>query len=112
AVVEKAHRDGEVAPREVLRQQRGRIDLDRVAVELDVLELVLLGEDARDLSPGRGALLDEDLAEPLLRLVPLLGDRTLELLRGDGAVADEQGAESGPRIAGGFHTGVIGRPPP
>ena len=81
-------------------------------IELDVLQFVLLGEDARDLSSRRRALLDEDLAEALLGRVPLLRNRPLELLGGDGAVAHEQGAERRPRVAGGFHTRLIGTAAP
>ena len=73
---------------------------------------MLLGQDAGDLSPGRRALLDEDLAEAFLRRLPLLLDRALELLGGDRAVTDEERAKGRPRIAGGFHTPLIGSASP
>ncbi len=72
---------GDVASREVLGQEHRGVDLDRREVELDVLELVLLGEHAGDLRLGRGSGLDEDLAEPFRGLGGLRGERRLELLR-------------------------------
>ena len=51
-----------VAAREVLREQRGRLDLDVGFRELDERELVLLGENARDLRARDVPALDEDLA--------------------------------------------------
>ena len=46
AVVEEPDRERPVAARQVLRQQQRGLDLDRREVELDELELVLLGQHA------------------------------------------------------------------
>ena len=107
AVLEEANRHCPVAAREVLRQQHRCFDLDRREVELDELELVLLGEDARNGHPGDETVLDQDLAEPQFRLHPLLRECELELLGRDCAVAHEKRPESGPRIPGGFHTQCV-----
>ena len=46
SIVEEADRQGSVPPGEALRQQQRRLDLDRLEVEVDEFELVLLGQDA------------------------------------------------------------------
>ena len=103
-----SHGDREVAAGEVLGEQQRYLGLDHLDVEVEILELVLLGQDARDrcASPSQ---VDEDLAEPLLRRRPLLGQRLFELLRGDHTIPDQECAERGPRVAGGFHVTRIGR---
>ena len=112
AVVEEAHGDGVIPASEVLGQQTRRVRFDDSFLELDVLELVLLCEDPADLRAGRRALLDEDLAEPPLRIRALLLERSFELLGGDQTVSDEKRAERGPRGTGRFHVCVIGTAPP
>ena len=64
-VAQEADRDGLVAARVLLRQQprHRRVDLHRAEVE--VLELVLLGQEPGDVAGGDPAARDDDLAEPV-----------------------------------------------
>ena len=93
---EEANRQRLVAARVFLRQERRgrRIQLDPVQVE--ELEPVLLGEQARELGSRDPAVGEDDLADAGAGLL-LLGERELELLRREQAVANEQRAERHPR---------------
>ena len=66
-VVEEANRERHVAAGQALREHQCCRDVDRGHVELDELELVLLGEDTRDRRRGRDSHLEQDLTESELR---------------------------------------------
>ncbi len=70
-------------------QEQGGVGLDQVRVEIDVLELVLLGEHAGYLGTGGRTSLDENLAQALGGGATLLLERLLELLRRDCTVPHE-----------------------
>ena len=95
AVLEDAQRERLVAASKLFGEQRDRPLVQLDDVEVDVLELVLLGEGARDRALGRQAELDHDLAQPLagrrLRL-----ERAVQLLLGEDASVDQQLAERDP----------------
>ena len=91
---------------EVLREQHRRGEIDRAQLELDELQLVLLGDRARDVERRRIPLLDDDLTEPVPGLETLQRERVLQLLGSQRAVADQQLPERGPlipEVAGRFH---------
>ena len=67
AVLEDAQGQRLVATRQLLRQQGDCLPVELGDVEVDVLELVLLGQRARDRPLGREAEGDRDLAEALPR---------------------------------------------
>ncbi len=103
AVVLEPQRDGAVASREVLGQQRRGLDVERLERDVQVGQLVLLCEHDGDLLLGAVPVLDKDLAEADLGRAALDGKRELELLSTDDPVSNEQRAECRPRIPRGFH---------
>ena len=82
-VLELSHGDRAVPAGKVLGEQQRDLGLDHLDVEVEILELVLLGQDARHFAARRHPQVDEDLAEPLFGRRTLLGKRLFELLRGD-----------------------------
>ena len=60
-----------------------------------------------DRRAGSRALLEQDLAEALIRAARCSAQRTLELLGGDGAVADEQRSRGQATGSEGFLTASI-----
>ena len=86
---------------QVLGEPR-RHGADRVGlIEVDVRELVLLGDESRDLRTRDHATFHEGLTQPLTRdpavtAVTLVRERGFELCAADEAVTDQQHAESRP----------------
>ncbi len=78
-VAEKPDRKRRVPARETLRQQAQSQRFDLRLGEVDVLELMLLGEGMRERAAGDPAVADDDLPETIAGLV-LLGERLLQLL--------------------------------
>ena len=93
--LEEPDRDRPVPVRELFREERDRVRVRRCLVEIDELELVLLREGDRDLPFAGEAEGDDDLSEPLARLL-LHAERVLELLVAQQASRREQRAERGP----------------
>jgi hypothetical protein len=80
---------------ELLRKECDRIGVRRRLLQVDELQLVLLGEGDPDLPLAGEAERDDDLPEPLARLL-LDAERVLELLVGQQARRREQRAEGSP----------------
>ena len=83
---------GEPAGKALGEEPRGAV-LDPGEVDLDEREVVLLGDEPRNLRARHGVVLDEDLAEATVARDPLLGKRALELLLAHEAVAQEKRSE-------------------
>ena len=113
AVVEDAQGQRLVPARQLLRQQGDCLLVELGDVEVDELELVLLGQRARDRPLGREAEGDRDLAEAPARRGLLL-EHAPELFLGEDAAVDQQLAERNPSEPGfgGAHALVIGRSTP
>ena len=91
-VSEEADGECAVAERELLREERRCRRVDVLAREVEVVEVVLLGERARDRRTLHPAVVDDDLAEPATRLL-LLRECQLQLLGRQQGVADEERAQ-------------------
>ena len=103
AVLEKADRDRVVVARDLRRQpfDGGRVDLGRV--EVDELQLVLLGQRPRDRVRGHPAPLHKQLAEAQAGAM-LVDQSKLELLVRDQSLADEKRSQREPvSLLGGQH---------
>ena len=97
--------------REAFLEEAGGPRVDGDLGQVDELEAVLLGERLRDRARGRPALLDEDLAEPLVQQRLQL-ERLVDLLLRRVTGAHEQLAERHGRASlgdsCGFHEPSIG----
>ncbi len=93
-VAQEADREGLVAARVLLRQQPRHLGVDLHRAEIEVLEVVLLGQEPGHVAGGDPAPRDDDLADPVPASI-LLGERLLELLGREHALAQEQRADLG-----------------
>ncbi len=100
-VGEEADREGRAAARKLLGKPHRHGAVRIGLVQVDIGQLVLLGDEPRNLFARHDAALDERLAETLagnasVTAVALLCERGFELCTADEAVADQQHAEGRP----------------